>query len=282
MTFTGSSPAASGAAGRGPGGGRAATSRCSLPPTCGETSRPGASHSGLSSGSGSGSTTSSGRGDPPGAQRGDAGRRCRRPAPRATLTSSAPSFIRPRKSRVDQAAGLVGQRARRARRRPRRAAASGSSAIGVHAVAGRPRDPHHLALERQQPRLDRRARSRRTRRSGPACRPARGASRPCQLVPVLGAHEARARRAATARMRVSASSAVEVSWMPRPLHSEHAVGDVRRGRCRRRRSASARPRARSSAAITSVTAGAEPVRRHVEPRRRRRCRARRSVGSTTS
>ena len=78
-------------------------------------------------------------------------------APRATLTSSAPSFIRARKSGVDQAAGGVGERhdedhhvgVGQQRRAARRSAWTPSRA--------RAGDPDDLDLERQQPGLDGRA-----------------------------------------------------------------------------------------------------------------------------
>ena len=74
-------------------------------------------------------------------------------APRATLTSSAPSFIAARKPastrpRVSSVRGTTSTTTSASGSR------RGSSAIGWTPSRGAPRDPHHLDLERQQPPLD--------------------------------------------------------------------------------------------------------------------------------
>ena len=116
------------------------------------------------------------------------------------------------------------------------------------------RDPDDRALERRQAGLDGRADRAVPDQQHLAVGQRPGASRASTRAGPGRARTA-APRAATARTSVSTSSAVEVSWMPRPLHSVTPGGTARRGCCRRRRSGSARSAARSSAGSRRATSG---------------------------
>ncbi len=265
MMFTSSSPAAK----------RCSWSRTSrwarghiallAPPTCGEISRPGASQSGWSSGSGSGSTTSSAARSRPGVSS----------ATRASVSTTGAAgdvdqqgavLHRGQERRVDQAAGLVGERydehddvgvgqqlraARRSRARRRgreRATRTTSTSNGTSrasiGLADRavPDQQHALVGQRRAP-----------------------AGLP--LVPVLGAHEVgdaaqdgqdQGERQLGGRGVVDAAAVAERDAVRDPAADVVDAGgqglhDLE---------------AASSAAAPRATSGPDRVRRHVEPRRR--------------
>ncbi len=192
--------------------------------------------------------------------------------PRATLTSSAPCFIRPRNAastspRVSLVPGTIRITTSALREQV------GQLGEGVHAVAGGAGHPQHVDLEGLAAGARCRARCRRTRRSARSSRPATDAS-PGSTVWSFWSPTNPGMPRSEARVRVSASSAVEALWIPRPLHSSTPSGTW--------------PRTWSTPAVSVWTTfrrgiraeqlallRAEVVRRHVELAPRRPTRARR-------
>ena len=203
-----------------------------LPPTCGLISTPGACHSGWPGGSGSGSVTSSAALSRPDSSSASSAL-VSTTGPRATFTSSAPSFIAARNGASTRPPGVLGERrgqhhhvgARQQSGQRRRAACTGPRG----AVRARAGHPHHVALEGRQPVLDRRADRRRTRRSGPCGRRAPGRS-PAYHFSSSWPRTKRGMPRSEARIRARASSAVLASCTPRALHSRTPGGsrEVRR------------------------------------------------------
>ena len=142
--------------------------------------------------------------------------------PREMLTSSAPSFIRPSISAskspvVSSVPGTISTTTSASGSR------SGSSSIACTPSRALPRDPDDLGLERQDPCLDRLADlavaddqhllvGQRLARLRRATRLAPGPGRTPGC------------RAGSPGSAPAVSSAVEVSWMPRPLHSSTPSG----------------------------------------------------------
>ena len=190
------------------------------PPTCGETSSPGQSRAGVS-----GQRLGHDDGARSPTRSAPPGRRP--PGPRATLTQASASGSSAGSSEI----ACTPSRAERATRTTEHS----------NGAAG-PRWPR---------------RSRRTRPAARSCPPARVPARSTRAVLARTNSGTPRSEASTS---VSASSAVEVSWMPRPLQRVTPSG--RDGCCRRRRSGSARPQ-RGHPRITSATP-ARRVRRHVD------------------
>ena len=220
-------PRRSAGAARGRAGARAASMALLLPPTCGDEQQAGRVPQRVVGRQRLGVDDVERSPDPPAAAAPRPARRCPRPGPRAMLTSSAPSLrwasISASKSpMVSSVPGTI-RTTTSASRQQRRAASS----IGVHPLAGATARPG-----RPRPRT-----------AGPGPRSPRRSGRSRRSAPVLSASDSRVpaptRRASWARTKsgtprrlarisVSVSSAVEVSWMPRPLHSGHAARARRR------------------------------------------------------
>ena len=183
--------------------------------------------------------------------------------PRATLTSSAPCFIRPRNVGVHQAPGLAGAAARSGS--PRRRRAAGRAARRACARRrGRVRATRSTSTSKGSSRRsiatpdvavpdDQHA----------SCRPATGASPGATWSWSWSRDEPRdaAQRGQRQGQRELGGRGVVDAAAVAQQHARRGPG---RGCGRRRRSASAPPRAAASAASSSPCSRAEVVRRHVE------------------